>query len=133
MSQLFTRSPSPSGASRCRKARSPSGALRPGDAVTKGEELVDIESDKIVNTMEAPASGVLHRIIAEVDDTLKVGPVAGGDRRTETPAEAIWTHLSRTMCRLTPAFGIDDDEPAAAGPADGNRATCRGQSRGGAR
>ena len=48
-----------------------------GDTVAKGDELIDIESDKIVNTMEAPVDGVLRRTIAEIDDTLKVGQLLG--------------------------------------------------------
>jgi pyruvate dehydrogenase E2 component (dihydrolipoamide acetyltransferase) len=32
-----------------------------GKGIDKGDELIDIETDKIVNTMEAPASGVLRR------------------------------------------------------------------------
>ena len=48
-----------------------------GDTVTKGDELVDIESDKIVNTLEATASGVLKRKLVEEDATLAVGELIG--------------------------------------------------------
>ena len=48
-----------------------------GDSVTLGDELVDIESDKIMNTLEATATGVLRRILLEVDDTLGVGELIG--------------------------------------------------------
>ena len=34
-----------------------------GDEVQAGEELVEIESDKITNVVEAPASGILARIV----------------------------------------------------------------------
>lgn len=47
-----------------------------GDAVAKGEPLVEIETDKATMTVEAPASGTL-RIIAVEGDTLDVGaPIA---------------------------------------------------------
>ncbi len=84
-----------------------------GDAVTKGEELIDIESDKIVNTMEAPASGVLHRIIAEVDSTLKVGQLLGVIAAADTPADAIDEFIA-DFVPANAGFGIDDDsaEPA---------------------
>ena len=48
-----------------------------GDLVTKGDDLVDLESDKIINTLEATATGVLRRQFAEVDDTLNVGELIG--------------------------------------------------------
>lgn len=47
-----------------------------GDAVAKGEPLVEIETDKATMTVEAPAAGAL-RIIAAEGDTLAVGePIA---------------------------------------------------------
>jgi len=96
-----------------------------GDAVTKGEELIDIESDKIVNTMEAPASGVLHRIIAEVDSTLKVGQLLGVIAAADTPADAIDGFIA-DFVPANAGFGIDDDaaeqadSPAAGSAASGS-------------
>ncbi len=48
-----------------------------GDTVSQGDELVDIESDKIVNTLEATGSGVLRRVLLEEDGTLSVGELIG--------------------------------------------------------
>jgi pyruvate dehydrogenase E2 component (dihydrolipoamide acetyltransferase) len=48
-----------------------------GVAVAKGDELVDIETDKIVNSFEAPHDGVLVRIIADEGDELAVGKLIG--------------------------------------------------------
>lgn len=45
--------------------------------VTKGQELIDIETDKIVNTLEAPYTGVLRRRLVGEGDTLKVGALLG--------------------------------------------------------
>ena len=45
----------------------------PGDAIAEGEDLVDIETTKITNTLEAPNSGVLRRIVAAEEETLPVG------------------------------------------------------------
>jgi len=81
-----------------------------GETVSKGDELIDIESDKIVNTMEAPASGVLHRVLAEVDSTLKVGQLLG----VIGPAEASAADIDAYIQAFVPAdagFGIDDDSP----------------------
>lgn len=46
---------------------------KPGDALTEGEDLVDIETTKINNVFEAPTSGVLRRIVAAEGETLPVG------------------------------------------------------------
>ena len=48
-----------------------------GDTVTAGEEIVDIETDKIVNSFEARSSGTLVRILAEVGEELPVGHLIG--------------------------------------------------------
>ncbi len=51
--------------------------IEAGADIEKGVDLIDIETSKIVNTLEAPYSGVLKRCIASVDDTLKVGALLG--------------------------------------------------------
>lgn len=48
-----------------------------GAELTRGDELIDVETDKIVNTMEAPSNGVLRRCLAKKDETLKVGALLG--------------------------------------------------------
>jgi len=58
-----------------------------GDAVAKGEPLVEIETDKATMTVEAPDSGTLSIVAAE-GDTLDVGqPIAriGGAGAATTP------------------------------------------------
>ena len=48
-----------------------------GIEVNKGDELIAIETEKIVNTLEAPASGILRRRLVMTGDTLKVGALIG--------------------------------------------------------
>ena len=48
-----------------------------GDTVTAGEAIVDIETDKIVNSFEARTTGTLVRVLAEVGDELPVGQLIG--------------------------------------------------------
>jgi pyruvate dehydrogenase E2 component (dihydrolipoamide acetyltransferase) len=45
----------------------------PGQAVAKGDTLLDVETEKIVNSVEAPVEGVLRRILADVGSTEPVG------------------------------------------------------------
>ncbi|MCZ6831218.1 MAG: hypothetical protein O7F73_16840 [Gammaproteobacteria bacterium] len=56
-----------------------------GEAVAKGDEVFEMESDKIVNVWESPVDGVLRRRIAEEGETMPVGDLLGviapgGDR-----------------------------------------------------
>ncbi|MEY8709885.1 2-oxo acid dehydrogenase subunit E2 [Mangrovibacter phragmitis] len=50
-------------------------AIQEGDSFTKGQEICEIETSKIVNVLEAPFAGTLRRIIAQQGDTLQVGAV----------------------------------------------------------
>jgi pyruvate dehydrogenase E2 component (dihydrolipoamide acetyltransferase) len=94
--------------------------IEAGSPVQKGDELVDIESDKIVNTMEAPASGVLRRIVAGVDETLKVGQLLA----VIADAGVSDREVDEFIAGYVPAdasFGIDDDEPPAVSAAEAPR------------
>ncbi|RLA23489.1 MAG: dihydrolipoamide succinyltransferase, partial [Gammaproteobacteria bacterium] len=44
-----------------------------GDAIQKGENLVDLETDKVVLEVPAPESGILTEIITKDDSTVKNG------------------------------------------------------------
>ncbi len=44
-----------------------------GQAVEKGEPLLEVETDKIVNTVEAPFAGTLRRILAQAGEVYPVG------------------------------------------------------------
>ena len=48
-----------------------------GDSVSKGDEVLEMESDKIVNVWESPVDGVLRRIVAEEGDARPVGALLG--------------------------------------------------------
>lgn len=48
-----------------------------GQTVSRGDPLVDVETEKIVNTVEAPGSGVLRRQLAQSGDVKPVGALIG--------------------------------------------------------
>ena len=48
-----------------------------GDRIAEGEDLVDIETTKITNTLEAQVAGTLHRALADVGDVLPCGRLIG--------------------------------------------------------
>jgi pyruvate dehydrogenase E2 component (dihydrolipoyllysine-residue acetyltransferase) len=47
--------------------------MQQGQSVAEGEELLEIETTKITNVLEAPAGGTLRRIVAPAGATLPVG------------------------------------------------------------
>ena len=48
---------------------------RPGDKVSKGEPLVEVETDKVNSELEAPIDGVLSEIVVPEGETAPVGAV----------------------------------------------------------
>ena len=57
----------------------------PGQAVSKGDTLLDVETEKIVNSVEAPVSGTLRRILADVGATENVGALIAVFAATDVP------------------------------------------------
>ena len=50
---------------------------QPGDMVARGEPLIEVESEKIVNSLDAPAEGMLRRILLDAGNIAAVGTLIG--------------------------------------------------------
>ena len=66
---------------------------KPGEAVKRGENLVDLETDKVVLDIPAPADGVLGQILRQEGDIVTTGEVIatleeGAVAQAATPAAA---------------------------------------------
>ena len=66
---------------------------KPGDPVKRGESLVDLETDKVVLDIPAPADGVLGQILRQEGDIVTTGEVIatleeGAVAQTAAPAPA---------------------------------------------
>ena len=48
-----------------------------GDAIAKGDEVFEMESDKIVNVWDSPVDGVLRRVLVHAGDAHPVGALLG--------------------------------------------------------
>ena len=84
-----------------------------GEQVTKGEPLLEIETDKAVVEVEAPADGVLAGITAKIGDEIPVGQtIAWLVKPGEQPPTA--TQTTPPSARATTA---PDRTPSAAPPA----------------
>ena len=69
-----------------------------GDAVKRGDELADLETDKATLSLEAPKNGVLLAIVAEVGQTVYLGDLLAvigkegetwSEARTEPEQESV--------------------------------------------
>jgi pyruvate dehydrogenase E2 component (dihydrolipoamide acetyltransferase) len=60
-----------------------------GTQVQQGEELIEVESEKIAGGVEAPADGVLRRQLVRVDDVVAVGGLLGVVATSDVPEQEI--------------------------------------------
>ncbi len=86
-----------------------------GAAVSKGDELIDIETDKIVNTLEAPMDGTVVRTIVEEGETLKVGELLGVLATAEASDDEIDAFI-RDFVPADASFGMEGDEAGDSAP-----------------
>ncbi len=85
-----------------------------GDPVAKGEEIFEMESDKIVNVWESPADGILRRIMAEEGDTHQVGQLLGVIASAEVDDEAIDNFIAEFSKGVGTDGKTGDTPPASA-------------------
>jgi pyruvate dehydrogenase E2 component (dihydrolipoamide acetyltransferase) len=83
----------------------------PGDTVSKGEPLVEIETDKVTVEIEAPASGTLGEVTARAGDVVPVGtaiasiaaPGEAGTARSTAPAAVVTPAGNAAVTGAVPA------------------------------
>jgi len=102
-----------------------------GDAVEKGEAILEVETDKVTMEVESPAKGVLREIAAQPGDVVPIGQVIAqvettADRRPQTAAETTANRKPQTA--VPPATPIAVKIAAEAGI---DLTTIRGTGKGG--
>jgi pyruvate dehydrogenase E2 component (dihydrolipoamide acetyltransferase) len=81
-----------------------------GDTVSKGDDLADIETEKIAGTLEAPNDGLLRRIIAETGVELPVGATLAVMAPAEVPDEQIDAVVAEAKAQLeSGALGEEEE------------------------
>ncbi|MHA7875219.1 2-oxo acid dehydrogenase subunit E2 [Roseivivax sp.] len=93
--------------------------LSEGDSAEKGAELVDVETDKIVNVVELDRPGTLRRILVQPGDTVPVGTLIAvmADPAVEDAAvEGFIREYSPVDASFDPDEGAS--EPKAEAPAE---------------
>jgi pyruvate dehydrogenase E2 component (dihydrolipoamide acetyltransferase) len=92
----------------------------PGDAVERGEELVEIETDKANMVYEADAEGTLIELVAAEGDTLPIGEVIA---RVGEPGEKPSGDGAPAAEKAQPAGSESDGEVESEGGAESPPAT----------
>ncbi|MEX5552695.1 acetoin dehydrogenase dihydrolipoyllysine-residue acetyltransferase subunit [Pseudomonas pergaminensis] len=85
---------------------------QPGDRVEKGEEVLDVETDKLSSSVEAPFNGVLRRVLALSDETLPVGALLG----IVVEGEATEEEIDAVIDSFNAGFVSSSAETEASGP-----------------
>jgi pyruvate dehydrogenase E2 component (dihydrolipoamide acetyltransferase) len=92
-----------------------------GQRVERGAEILDVETEKIVNAVEAPAGGTLRRILASGGETHAVGALIGVIAEDQA-SDAEITRFIETFVAAVVSFdsdGVAPAEPAIAEAAAG--------------
>ena len=90
-----------------------------GDPVSKGDEVFEMESDKIVNVWDSPVDGVLRRIVAQEGDAHPVGALLGVIAAAEVPDADIDAFIASFSSEGAEAQPEAEAEKAPAAPASG--------------
>lgn len=80
-----------------------------GDSIAPGEEIVEVESEKIAGAVEASVSGVLRRRLAAEDDVLPVGGLLGIVADAEVSDAEIDAAVADFLASFTPDTGEEED------------------------
>ncbi|AHY45862.1 Alpha/beta hydrolase family [Rubrobacter radiotolerans] len=83
-----------------------------GAEVSGGDEIVEVESEKINNAVEAPAAGVLRRRVAAEGDVLPVGGLLGVIAEASVPDEEIDAFVKEFEETFVPEDEAADGAPA---------------------
>lgn len=83
--------------------------VAPGEAIASGDELLEIETSKITNVVEAQEPGTMRRIIIEPGETLPVGALLGIFTSGDIPDEDIDGFVAEFQANFVP------EEPSAEG------------------
>ena len=74
--------------------------IKVGESFQSGDSLVEIETSKTVNELEAPFAGTLRHIVADTGETLPVGTLIGLVADTEISSEELEAFNRRLIVTL---------------------------------
>jgi pyruvate dehydrogenase E2 component (dihydrolipoamide acetyltransferase) len=86
--------------------------IEEGTEISKGDEVVEVESEKINNAIESPAEGVLRRHVAREGEVLPVGSLLGVIAPSDVPDEEIDAYVEEFL----ESFDPEEAAAEAGGP-----------------
>lgn len=89
---------------------------KPGDHVSRDENILDLETDKVVLEVPAPADGVLQEIIFQTGDTVKTGQVLAkiAEGKSAAPAESSSKASTQESTSATKEVDTEDNTASPA-------------------
>ncbi len=87
-----------------------------GDTIQAGDDVVDVETSKIVNTVTATGSGVLRAITAQSGETLAVGAILGVLADADTSDEEIAAFIRSKSASGTSEVAAEPVAPTQPAP-----------------
>jgi pyruvate dehydrogenase E2 component (dihydrolipoamide acetyltransferase) len=81
--------------------------------IALGDEIMDIETEKIANTFEALDAGLLRRCVAQPDETLGVGALLGVLAPEETSDADIDAYITEFQANYVPPEPPEEDDAGA--------------------
>lgn len=77
-------------------------SVSPGQAVSKGQEIADIETTKIANAFESPATGTVRRLVAPEGQTLPVGALLAVVAEPSVPDSDVDAFVEKFLAEFKP-------------------------------
>ena len=82
-----------------------------GDTIAKGDDVLDIDTDKIAGTLESPVAGPVRRLVAAVGDELPIGAVLAIVAPEEVPDAEIDAVVEEARAAVASGTLEVPDEP----------------------
>jgi pyruvate dehydrogenase E2 component (dihydrolipoamide acetyltransferase) len=79
-----------------------------GTEISSGDEVIEVESEKINNAVESPASGVLRRRVAEEGDVIPVGGILGVIAPSDVSDEDIDSYVEDFQANFDPEEAAEE-------------------------
>ncbi|MEC9453490.1 MAG: acetoin dehydrogenase dihydrolipoyllysine-residue acetyltransferase subunit [Pseudomonadota bacterium] len=84
-----------------------------GDEISPGDEVLDVETEKISSAVESPDGGILRRLVAEEGETLSVGAILGVLADADASDTDIDAFVEEFQANYVPPADDEEDEGTA--------------------
>jgi pyruvate dehydrogenase E2 component (dihydrolipoamide acetyltransferase) len=105
-------------------------SVNEGDEISKGDEIADVETEKIASAVEAPASGKLRKIVTENDTVYPVGALLGVIADDSVSDDEVNAYVEKFLAEFVPPEDDDEEEVSASEFIDINGLNIRYVSKG---